>query len=68
MSFQHETITSWSIIAFATLGVIARPLKTPGSNLGRGGAAALVGFRLLPLENAVDGIRKGLDVYFFLLE
>ena len=67
MSFQHETITSWSIIAFATLGVIARPFKLPEAIWALGGATALVGFGLLPWSDALRGIRKGSDVYFFLV-
>jgi arsenical pump membrane protein len=67
VSFQHQTFAAWSIIAFATLGVIARPFKLPEAIWAVAGAAALVGFGLLPWADALEGIRKGVNVYFFLV-
>jgi len=66
VSIQHQAFAAWSIIAFATLGVIARPFRLPEAIWAVAGAAALVGFGLLPWADALEGIRKGIDVYLFL--
>jgi arsenical pump membrane protein len=55
------------IAGFATLGVIARPLKMPEFVWAVIGAALLVGFGLLPWREAVTAAGKGTDVYLFLI-
>lgn len=55
-----------SIIVLATAGLIIRPFRLPEAIWALTGATALVLFRILPLGAALDGIRKGLDVYLFL--
>ncbi len=56
----------WGIAGLAAAGVIFRPLRMPEAVWPLVGATALVGFGLLPLRAAVDGVRKGADVYLFL--
>lgn len=63
---QNE-ILAWSIIALATAGVVIRPFRLPEAIWAVAGAAALVIFGLLPLQDALDGLRKGIDVYLFLI-
>ena len=63
---QNE-ILAWSIIALATAGVIIRPFRLPEAVWAVAGAAALVIFGLLPPQDALDGLRKGVDVYLFLI-
>ncbi|MGU3537857.1 arsenic transporter [Methylobacterium sp. A54F] len=60
-------IVTWAIAAVATLGVIVRPLGWPEAIWAVAGAAALVLFGLLPTGAALEGIRKGTDVYLFLI-
>ncbi len=55
------------IAAFATLGVIARPLRLPEYIWALLGAAALVVFQLLPWRDALAAAARGLDVYLFLI-
>jgi arsenical pump membrane protein len=55
-----------SIIVLTTAGVIIRPFRLPEAIWALTGAAALVLFRILPFGVALDGMRKGLDVYLFL--
>ncbi|MGA9869035.1 MAG: SLC13 family permease, partial [Acetobacteraceae bacterium] len=57
----------WAIAALATAGVIARPWKFPEWIWAVAGAVALVAFGLLPVPDALLGVRKGIDVYLFLL-
>jgi arsenical pump membrane protein len=57
----------WSIGTLATAGVILRPFKLPEAVWAVAGALALVCLGLLPAGAAMDGVRKGLDVYLFLL-
>src|SRR5205085_11690734 len=54
------------IIFLATAGVIIRPFRVPEAIWALAGAAALVLFGLLPWGAALDGMRKGIDVYLFL--
>jgi arsenical pump membrane protein len=54
------------IIALATAGVIIRPFRLPEAIWALAGAASLVLFGILPLGAALDGVRKGIDVYLFL--
>jgi arsenical pump membrane protein len=58
---------TWLIAAFATLGVIARPFRLPEAVWAVLGAAALTVSGLLPWTDALAGVRKGADVYFFLI-
>jgi arsenical pump membrane protein len=60
------TLATWGIAGLATAGVIVRPFRLPEAIWAVGGAVALVAFDLLPWMDALDGARKGLDVYLFL--
>jgi arsenical pump membrane protein len=62
----HETILAWSIIFVATACVILRPFRLAEAIWAVAGAAALVLLGLLPLADALSGMRKGIDVYLFL--
>ncbi len=62
----HEATLAWSIIALATAGVIARPFRLPEAIWALAGAAVLMLFGLLPWSDALNGMRKGIDVYLFL--
>jgi arsenical pump membrane protein len=64
--FTHSAIAAWSIAGFATAGVIVRPFRLPEAVWALMGATALVALRLLPWTDALEGVRKGLDVYLFL--
>jgi len=59
-------LATWGIAGLATAGVIARPFRLPEAVWAVAGAVVLVAFGLLPWTNALTGVRKGLDVYFFL--
>ena len=48
------------------LGVIARPFRLPEAIWAAAGALLLVAFGLLPVGDALAGMRKGVDVYLFL--
>jgi arsenical pump membrane protein len=63
----HDAILAWVIIALATAGVIVRPFRLPEAVWAVAGAAALVSLGLLPWGDAVGGMRKGVDVYLFLI-
>jgi len=63
----NETVLAWSIIILATAGVIIRPFRLPEAIWAVAGAAALVLLGLLPISDALGGMRKGLDVYLFLI-
>jgi len=63
----HDTILALSIIIPATAGVIIRPFRLPEAIWALAGAVALVAFGLLPIGDALTGVRKGLDVYLFLI-
>jgi arsenical pump membrane protein len=60
------SLATWSIAGLATAGVIARPFRLPEAVWAVAGAVVLVTFGLLPWTDALTGVRKGLDVYFFL--
>jgi arsenical pump membrane protein len=66
-SVPHEAVLAWSIIALATAGVIIRPFRLPEAVWAVAGALALVAFGLLPWGDALAGMRKGIDVYLFLI-
>ena len=56
-----------AIAGVATLGVISRPLRVPEYVWAVLGAAALVGFGLVPWRDALAAANKGTDVYLFLI-
>jgi arsenical pump membrane protein len=60
-------LATWAIAAVATLGVIVRPFSWPEAIWAVLGAALLVVLGLLPWQVALDGVRKGTDVYLFLI-
>ena len=62
-----DAIWAWSIIVVATAGVIIRPFRLPEAVWAVIGASALVLSGLLPWQDALAGIAKGLDVYLFLI-
>ena len=62
----HPDLFTWSIVAAATLGVIARPFGWPEAIWAVLGAGLLVGLRLITITDAVTGVAKGTDVYLFL--
>jgi arsenical pump membrane protein len=59
-------LATWGIAGLATAGVVARPFRLPEAVWAVAGAVVLVVFGLLPWTDALIGVRKGLDVYFFL--
>jgi arsenical pump membrane protein len=63
----HDAVWAWSIIAVATAGVIIRPFRLPEAIWALAGAAALAVLGLLPWGDVLTGVRKGLDVYLFLI-
>src|SRR5215468_6231636 len=63
----HDVMMAWVIIALATAGVIVRPFRLPEAIWAVAGAAVLVLFQLLPWSDALIGMRKGVDVYLFLI-
>lgn len=64
---MSATLLTWAIALLATIGVIARPFRWPEAVWAMSGAALLVVLGLLPLDNALQAIGKGKDVYLFLL-
>ena len=62
-----DAIWAWSIIVVATACVIIRPFRLPEAVWAVIGASALVLLGLLPWQDALTGIEKGLDVYLFLI-
>ncbi|HVY14417.1 MAG TPA: arsenic transporter [Rhodopila sp.] len=58
---------TWGVAALATAGVIVRPWRLPEYAWAIAGAVILVLARLLPPFDAWQGIRKGTDVYLFLV-
>src|SRR5690348_16501476 len=64
---QHDAVWAWSIVALATAGVMIRPFRISEPVWALAGAAALVVLGLLPVSDALAGMRKGIDVYLFLI-
>jgi len=64
---QHDAALAWSIVALATAGVMIRPFRISEPVWALAGAAALVALGLLPVSDALAGMRKGIDVYLFLI-
>ncbi|MCJ2130175.1 arsenic transporter [Methylobacterium sp. E-045] len=60
-------LATWIIAGLATLGVITRPFSWPEAVWAVLGAAALLVLGLISPEAAWDGVRKGTDVYLFLV-
>lgn len=56
-----------SVTAFATLGVVTRPLRIPEYVWAVAGAAVLIAFGFLPWRDAIAAAAKGMDVYLFLI-
>ena len=61
-----DHLLAWAIIILATCGVIVRPFHLPEAIWAVAGAALLVLLRLLPVNDAISGMRRGVDVYLFL--
>jgi arsenical pump membrane protein len=57
---------AFAIILAATFGVITRPFRLPEAIWAVAGAVLLVALGLLPVADALSGMRKGVDVYLFL--
>jgi arsenical pump membrane protein len=57
----------WVISALATAGVIARPFSWPEAIWAVLGGGLLLALHLIGLDTAWTGVRKGTDVYLFLL-
>lgn len=64
---SSHIVLAWSIIIAATAGVIIRPFRLPEAIWAVAGAVALVACGLLAPGDALTGLRKGLDVYLFLI-
>jgi len=62
-----QTILTWSVVALATGGVIARPFRLPEAIWALAGAATLALFGILPIGDVLSGAAKGIDVYLFLI-
>lgn len=60
-------LATWIIAGLATLGVITRPFSWPEAVWAVLGAGALLVLGLISPEAAWDGVRKGTDVYLFLV-
>ncbi|WGS19483.1 MULTISPECIES: arsenic transporter [unclassified Bradyrhizobium] len=63
----HESLLTLSIIVPATAGVIIRPFRLSEAIWAVGGAVALMICNVLTTREALHGVAKGLDVYFFLI-
>ncbi len=68
IAVDGSAVAAWAIAAVATAGVMARPFRLPEAIWAVAGAVLLVAFGLLPWIDAWSGVRKGLDVYFFLAD
>src|SRR4051812_28890111 len=64
---SHDALLAFAIIIPATAGVIIRPFRLPEAVWAVAGATLLVALGLLPMADALTGIRKGVDVYLFLI-
>src|SRR6185312_11214790 len=61
-----DNAIAWAIIFAAIACVIIRPFRLPEAIWAVAGAVPLVALGLLPLGDAMAGMRKGVDVYLFL--
>jgi arsenical pump membrane protein len=66
-SLPPDHAIAFAIILAATAGMITRPFRLPEAIWAVAGALLLVGLRLLPVADALNGMRKGVDVYLFLI-
>jgi arsenical pump membrane protein len=66
LTLPTDQLLAWAIIILATLCVIARPFHWPEAIWAVAGAVLLVALGLLPVGDALAGMRKGVDVYLFL--
>src|ERR1700746_2399345 len=66
LTLPTDHVLAFTIILAATFGVITRPFRLPEAIWAVAGAALLVALRLLPVGDALAGMRKGVDVYLFL--
>ncbi|TWR30942.1 arsenic transporter [Mucilaginibacter pallidiroseus] len=62
-----QPVFIWVISILAIGGVITRPFKLPEAVWAVSGAVALVAFGLISPSAGLAGIKKGLDVYLFLI-
>ncbi len=67
LSPDQAHLASWVVAALATAGVIVRPFKLPEAVWAVAGAVLLVVLGLLPIEQALQAVGKGADVYLFLI-
>ena len=67
MSGPLANFATWSISALAVLGVIVRPGNLPEALWATLGAVALVLLSLISVPDAAAAVRKGTDVYLFLV-
>jgi arsenical pump membrane protein len=65
-TLPHDHAIAWAIVFVATAGVITRPFRWPEAIWAVAGAVLLVALGLLPVGEALAGMRKGVDVYLFL--
>ncbi len=63
---MNPVFLSWGIAVGATVGVITRPFKWPEAVWAVAGALLLVVLGLLPAQQALQAVGKGIDVYLFL--
>ena len=61
------TLGIWAIALLTTMGVVVRPWRLPEAVWAVAGAAALVGFGLVPWGDALKAVGRGTDVYLFLI-
>ena len=67
LSVEPRHLIIWAVVALSIAGVIARPFRWPEATWAVAGAAVLVVAGLLSPLAAWHGVRKGLDVYLFLV-
>jgi arsenical pump membrane protein len=63
----HDHAIAWTIVFAATACVIVRPFRLPEAIWAVAGAVLLIALGLLPVGDALSGMRKGVDVYLFLI-
>ena len=64
---SHGPLIAWCIIALAIVGVMTRPFRLREAIWAVAGAASLIVLGLLPWSDAINAVRKGIDVYLFLI-
>ncbi len=64
----HEAhIATWAIAALTAAGIIVRPFKWPEAVWAVIGALLLIALGLLPIDQSLQAVGKGGDVYLFLI-